>query len=114
MPYHVVTASSRHAFRTIRDNIGMRELLPDNLAVTDVDSTSRYLVLSNIVRRLDSDLISLLVDDREDNILMGSRLGMLTARVDPQPGSCVTAADFCIKSIRDLKRFVRFGASGTA
>jgi beta-phosphoglucomutase-like phosphatase (HAD superfamily)/GNAT superfamily N-acetyltransferase len=113
IPYRVVTASELAEVHAIREQLGLQSLLPDASVQAGVESASRPLALSRARAELPGDRAVLLVDDSEDNILLGSRLGMLTARVHPQPGSCVTAADFCVQTVSDLSKHVTLaGARG--
>lgn len=45
----------------------------------------------------------LLVDDTEQNIAIGVGMGMATARIDSNPDTCETAADYCLRSVVDVR-----------
>jgi phosphoglycolate phosphatase-like HAD superfamily hydrolase len=103
IPYRIITASPFSEVETIRSVYGIQTLLPESHIVSGVESSDRFLRLRRVVRSLSlKPSVILLVDDSEDNIAMGNRLGMITARISPQPTKCHTAADYCFEHAADV------------
>jgi len=101
--YRVVTASPRDEVAGARAAAGVDKLFPDDMIEAGVRSSDRFLALRRAARIMDRQPGSiLLVDDNENNIAMGRRLGMITARVDSRPTDCDTQADYCVADIGDL------------
>jgi hypothetical protein len=108
VPYRVITVSPLEDVLAIRDASHIRHFLPNNIIITAVDSSDRHLALLRVLKDLPGGKATLLVDDQEANIVDASRIGILTARVDAQPASCATVADFCIHGVHELESHVTF------
>lgn len=106
VPYRIVTASPAEEVDVIRGTAGIESLLPDQIIKSGVSSGDRFLALSRVLAGLASPDEVLMVDDSENNILLGKRLNMLTLRIDKDPRSCETAADFCLPRVEMLDELV--------